>query len=163
MKLYLLQGVSSIQGTGDTNTIGLFCSKPTLKNLQTIFNRYKPTDKKLLNILDGRYSTIGDYDYTLEIFELDNKEILTNMEEEIKVLLCNNSDGGATIVCAITGDITENKIPRDDLNSIKKSYSTCDFIDEDEAVEALLSGEERIITDNDDLYEWDIINTKNIK
>lgn len=165
MKLYLLQGVSSIQGTGDTNTIGLFCSKPTLKDLQTIFNnykKYKPTDKDLLNILNGRYSRIGDYEYTLEMFELDNKEILVNMDEKIKVLVYNNIYENLETVTTFTGDVTADKIPKEDLKNVLTNGN--DKSEEQEFLKNFLSGGSvRNYYDEDGIYGWIIINTKDIK
>lgn len=165
MKLYLLQGINNNAPFSVKLYEKIFIKKPTVEELARILHKKEEKDYNELNYLleDKEYVDLSNYySYKLKVIELDNKEILANMDEEIKVLLLTNCEGSANIVCAITGDITENKIPKDDLNHIKKDYIFHHFIDGNEAVEALLSGVERIATDDDDLYEWDIINTKDI-
>lgn len=164
MKLYLLQGIKISTLFSAKLYQKIFIKKPTVEDLARVLHKREENYNELNCLLEGKeYIDLSDaYSYKLKTVELDNKEILTNMDEEIKVLLLTNCEGSTHIVCAITRDITENKIPKDDLNHIKKDYITHHFINEDEVVEALLSGEERIATNDDDLYEWDIINTKDI-
>lgn len=179
MKLYLLQGLL-LQETDELHTYKVFYKEPTVKDVFEAltgesYDLLSEEERKEslgcmnltlsdieLDLLQTNFTITDSHIYYLYPLELDNKEILTNIDEEIRVLLLTNCEGSTNIVCAITGNITENKIPKDDLNHIKKDYITHHFIDEDEAVEALLSGVERIATDDDDLYEWDIINTKDI-
>lgn len=178
MKLYLLQGL--LQETNELYTYEVFYKNPTVKDIFEALTgesydslseeeRKESLDYMGLTLLDieigllqTNSTTTDSHIYYLYSLELNNKDVLPNIDEDIKILLCGNSDS-ICIVCTIIGEITENKIPKNDLNIIKEGYSTYDFTDEDEVIGALLSGKEKIVTDDDNLYEWDIINTKNIK
>lgn len=177
MKLYLLQGL--LQKTNELYTYEVFYKKPTVKDIFEAltgesYDSLSEEERKEslgymsltlsdieIGLLQTDSITTDSHIYYLYSLELNNKDVLPNMDEDIKVLLCGNSDS-ICIVCAMIGEITENKIPKNDLNNIKKGYSTYDFTDEDEVIEALLSGKEKIVIDDDNLYEWDIVNTKNI-
>lgn len=179
MKLYLLQGL--LQETNELHTYEVFYKKPTIKDIfealtgesydslseEEIKESLGYMDLTLLDIVIGLLQTnsiiTNSHIYYLYSLELNNKEILANMDEEIKVLLCNDT-ANSSIICAVIGNPTEDSIPKNDLNHMKNYYESNYYSSAKEALEDLFnSNVNKLITNDDLLYEWDKINTKDIK
>lgn len=80
MKLYVLCG-TNIYEVGERPNLKIYCTKPTFKELKEQFKYKENIDNALLNLLNGTPVEIGDYEYIILEFELDNKKLLEQINK----------------------------------------------------------------------------------
>lgn len=179
MKLHILQELDL--KTNKLFIYKIFYKEPTVKEIfelltdkdydtlseeekEKALNRMNLTLSNIELDLLQRSSIITESNiYYLHTLDLNNKKVLNNMNEEIKVLLCSDI-ATSCIVCVVIGRPSESDIPENDLNQIKNNYDPYRYESTEDALNCLLyNGENYLITDSGLRYEWDTINTKNIK
>lgn len=80
MKLYVLCGYN-IYETGDIPNLYHYYTNPTLEELKEQFKYQGDIDNKLVDLLDGMPVEIGDYEYVILEFELDNNKLLEQINK----------------------------------------------------------------------------------
>lgn len=160
MKLYILL---EIYKNSEPN-VNIFLQKPTLEDLKNILC-WESDINVLLPLFNGEVFNTCDYTYILKEFNLDDKQVLENLDINLKLLVNDDLNGCFYVSNIIVGDVTEDKIDDGILDNVRNNYDKKSFDNKDEAINCLFRKDkfnrEYIITDNA-CYYWQEYNTKNI-
>lgn len=81
MKLYVLCGIN-IYEAGERPSLKMYCAKPTLEKLKEYFDYDEEITHDILSpLLNDESIEIGDYEYELISFDLDNDKLLEQINK----------------------------------------------------------------------------------
>lgn len=164
MRLYVLCGIN-IYEAGERPNLKMYYEKPTLEELKNRFGYDDSiTNDTLSPLLDNMPVEIGDYEYELIYFDLDDKKLLSNIDIDMKILTyTDRMDLGCSIENVIIDNtITEDMIDAQIISDIKDVYEIDEYQNEEEAVKELLKGCSVWLNNYNGVFEWHTINTKSI-
>lgn len=169
MKFYLLQSINTFGDADYENVenIKLFCKKPTVKELEKLIDTdCYVSDSDIEELLKGKvdYITVDSTQFVLKEFELDNKKILNNMDEELIILASATREELDSYIDGIfINDITKDKIDKEIKEIIEEQYVIEDYDNGDKALDNLLENGDVWVNDYDCVFKLVSFNTNKIK